>query len=103
MSRLRLARVRCAITVGPARLVFGASWIVILPLLVWGVHAAYVPLLGAALNDRDAWLAAGTIAAATLLALFLHGLAHAGVARALGNPLPPEISIYPLGDAAQVW
>ena len=40
MSPLQMVRIRCAIAVGPARVVFGASWIVILPLLVWPLAEA---------------------------------------------------------------
>ncbi len=103
MSRLRLPRFWPSLPIGSTRLVFGPIWIAVMPLSLWGARVAYVPLLGAALSGRDAWLATAALVALSVLALLMHGLTHVAVARALRHPLPPEIPIYPLGDAAQVW
>src|SRR5579884_1543312 len=96
-----MPRVRLVVRAGPTRLVFGAVWIAAVPLFAWGVRVLYIPLLGAALANRDAWLATGLIVVATLLGLAAHGLAHVAVAALLRAELPAELSLYPLGDAAQ--
>lgn len=103
MAPVRTSRVQLTWGTDTVRIAFSPIWLVVLPLMVYGVRVLYVPLLGAALSSRDAWLAALTIVGGTLLGLIAHCLAHAGVARALHAVLPPELPLYPLGDAAQVW
>jgi PDZ domain-containing protein len=98
-----LQRVRLRVRAGPTRIELGAVWIGVVPLLAWGVRVGYLPLLGAALNNRDAWLATGLIVVATLVGLCGHALAHVAVAVLLRGDLPAELPLYPLGDAAQGW
>ncbi len=100
---LATRRVSLDFPAGPTRIALGASWVVVLPAAAWGVHALYVPLLGASLSARGAWAAAVVIVAGAVAGLVVHAAAHAWVAHGAGATLPPRVPLYPLGDAAQAW
>ncbi|MCG8351809.1 MAG: PDZ domain-containing protein [Chloroflexales bacterium] len=84
-------------------IVFGASWLLVGPALLWGVATFFLPLLAPSLRLVEQVVVTGMIAVLTWMTLLSHALAHLFAARHLRTPLPARLPLYLFGDAAQVW
>jgi PDZ domain-containing protein len=91
------------IRLGRTGITLDVSWLVIVPLGIWGLAIIYVPILGAFLSPAQSWAVAVLTIFLAIVSLGGHALAHVGAAYATGSEMPPAIPLYPLGDAAQVW
>ncbi|MDQ4076567.1 MAG: PDZ domain-containing protein [Chloroflexota bacterium] len=91
------------IPIGQTHAAFGVSWVVMLPLALWGIATLYVPLVAPFLLLRDAWIVALMTVLLVAASLIAHVLAHSLFARRVGNALPEVVPLYPFGDATQVW
>ncbi|MFQ5343844.1 MAG: S16 family serine protease [Anaerolineae bacterium] len=94
--------------VGQARLSLGASWLALIPLVMWLIATLYVPVMAPTLSTREAWGLAVAITLLVMASLTTHALAHAAAARVAGHrdnapAMPASIPIYAFGDAAHVW
>ena len=103
MKRTIFNKIRIQIPLGQTAFDFGISWLVVIPAGLWVIATIYVPILGAPLNNNQAWLVSGLIVLMILISLVIHSLAHVLVSRLTGGELPRRIPQYILGDAAQVW
>jgi PDZ domain-containing protein len=103
MIQNTISKLNIQIAVAKTALVFGLSWLGILPVGLWAIATIYVPILGAPLSTLQAWLVSALIAVFIFFSLFFHSLAHIWAARFLGADSSGRIPQYILGDAAQVW
>jgi PDZ domain-containing protein len=103
MKRTIFNKIRIQIPLGQTAFDFGISWLVVIPAGLWVIATIYVPILGAPLNNNQAWLVSGLIVLMILISLVIHSLAHVLVSRLTGGELPRRIPQYILGEAAQVW
>jgi PDZ domain-containing protein len=103
MKRTIFNKTRIQIPLGQTAFDFGISWLVVIPAGLWVIATIYVPILGAPLNNNQAWLVSGLIVLMILISLVIHSLAHVLVSRLTGGELPRRIPQYILGEAAQVW
>jgi len=103
MIQNKISKLNIQISVAKTALVFGLSWLVILPAGLWAIATIYVPILGAPLSALQAWLVSALIAVFIFFSLIIHSLAHVWAARFLGADSSGRIPQYILGDAAQVW
>jgi PDZ domain-containing protein len=103
MIQKTIPKLNVHLSIGQTTLVFGVSWLAILPAGLWAIATIYVPILGASLTAIQAWLVSALIVALLLVSLVLHSLAHVLAARIFGGDLPGNVPQYVLGDAAQVW
>ncbi|PPD59215.1 PDZ domain-containing protein [Dehalogenimonas etheniformans] len=79
-----------------------AAWILIIPLMFWGIVHIYVPLIESTSNTQS-WIIAGAIIVLVLASLLLHVAAHVLATKLLGGDLPDKIPIYLIAEPAQVW
>ncbi len=103
MRRTNISRLSIGIPLGRTAITLGASWLVVVPIVLWAIATIYVPILGAFLNGTEAWAIAVAIVLLSGVSLIAHAAGHVGAARAFGSGLPSSVPLYPLGDAAQVW
>jgi Lon-like protease len=91
------------VPMGPTVVALGPSWLLVAPAGLWAIATAYVGVLGAYLGPAATWAVALSLLLLVGVSLVVHVLAHAWAARWLGGEAPSPISLYPWGDAAQVW
>ena len=91
------------VNLGLAKLKLDASWILICPLVLWGTHSIYIPLLNSSVSPLSAWGVSAAIVALILFSLIIHVLSHGVVARLFHAQAPSAIPLYLLADSAQVW
>jgi PDZ domain-containing protein len=84
-------------------IVFGASWLLVGPALLWGVATFFLPLLAPSLSLVEQVVVTGMIAVLNWITLLGHAFAHLLAAQRLRTPLPARLPLYLFGDAAQVW
>ncbi len=103
MKQKAFNQIKLNIPIGPTVFDFGISWLLIIPAGLWAIATIFVPILGAPLNNSQAWLTSGLIVALIIISLVIHSLAHLLVAGFVGGESPHRIPQYILGDASQVW
>ena len=77
--------------------------VILIPVVLWAVAAVYVPVMGAGLNNLQAWVISLIILVFMSLSLFLHSLAHIVASEMGGSHPAKKIFLSPLGDPAQYW
>ncbi len=88
---------------GATRLRINLVWFVVAAGVVAVLALFALPLYAPGLDVAGRWLAAVLTIIWLVLSLVLHVLAHILVAMRLGAPLPAQIDLGSLGDAAQIW
>ena len=86
-----------------ARVLPNISWLLILPMSVWGIAMLYLPLLGEPLSPARTWAITFLITVLIAMSLTGHVVGHAAAARLLNMAVPARISVFLFGDAAQIW
>jgi PDZ domain-containing protein len=70
---------------------------------VWAIAAVYIPIFGSFLSPLAIGLVTALIVLLAAFSLIGHVLVHVFVARRTGNEVPPTLSVWLFGDAAQSW
>ena len=91
------------VPLGSWTIVFGRSWLLTIPIGLWAINAIYLPIYGPFLNTIEQWILTSVIAVLGALSLIGHAMGHRWVTKLIDSDSPPRLSLYPLGDAAQVW
>jgi len=79
------------------------SWLLILPISVWGIATVYVPILGDSLTPVQTGAVTILIVLLAAISLICHSLGHIFAARQVKADFPERISLFLFGDAAQAW
>jgi PDZ domain-containing protein len=103
MNTINAVHSRLSFRLGPTKVAFNVSWILVIPFGLWLIQAYYLPILGGGLTSSQLWIAGGLIVVLVGISLFVHVMGHFFVARALKARIPSEIHLCPTGDAAQAW
>jgi PDZ domain-containing protein len=86
-----------------ARFLPNISWLLVLPVSIWGIAALYLPLLGEPLSPARTWATTFLIIVLITMSLTGHVVGHTAAARLLNRAVPAKISVFLFGDAAQIW
>ena len=89
------------IRTGGLTITLDTSLIISIPVVLWATATIYVPVMGARLNNIQAWGISVIILIFMLVSMFLHSLAHIITAKAGGGTPDKNIYLSPLGDPAQ--
>ena len=103
MAQKFILKLHIRLPVGQTALVFGMSWLLIVPAGLWAIATIYIPILGASFDSVQTWSTSVLIALLVFISLVLHSFAHLIANRSLGGRPPQRIPQYILADAAQVW
>ncbi|APV43677.1 PDZ domain-containing secreted protein [Dehalogenimonas formicexedens] len=90
------------VNLGWVKVRLDAIWLLIIPLLFWGITDFYVPLMGS-MSNLQTWTIAGAIVLLVLISLLAHVAGHAIAAKLLGDSLPKRTPIYLIAEPAQAW
>jgi len=103
MGRVSSSVINYQIRPGRSRILLNPTWLVAIPAGLWAIATLYVPIFGAFLTRAETWTVTLLILLLVGLSLLCHTLAHVYAARVVGSNIPPTISLFLFGDAAQVW
>jgi len=79
------------------------SWLVVLPVCIWGIAAVYVPILGDSFTHAQTWLVTFLIVLLMVFSLASHILGHLVAANLVKANFPERIPLFLFGDTAQAW
>jgi len=82
---------------------FGFTWLIIIPVGIWGIAGYYLPLFSEHLTSIQTWTV--TLLAVLLIgaSLVCHVLAHLWTAKAMHQETPSRLTLFIFGDASQSW
>jgi Lon-like protease len=103
MRKISSAAIYLQLQPGQTRVSLNLIWLIVIPVGVWAIAAVYIPIFGSSLSPVTIGLVTVLILLLAALSLIGHVLAHVFVARQFGHEVPPVLSLWLFGDAAQSW
>jgi Zn-dependent protease len=103
MGRTSSAAIALPLRPGRTKITLNLTWLIVVPAGIWAIATVYVPIFGSFLGPLAIGLITALIALLAALSLIGHVLAHVFATRRTGNDVPPALSLWLFGDAAQSW
>ena len=91
------------ISIGVAKIRVDVTWVLIAPLMTWGISDVFIPIFDSSLSAFQIWEITSGILILVAVSLIVHIAAHVATSRVFKEPFPNPISLYVLGDPGQVW
>ncbi len=103
MGRTSSAAIHIPLRPGQTKISLNLTWLIVMPVGIWAIATVYVPIFGSFLGPLTIGLITALIVLLAALSLIGHVLVHVFATRLTGNEVPPALSLWLFGDAAQSW